>query len=941
MHLTIIMCDDIIVLSLLQKARKTKSIFVKEKIMKRVLSFIMSTIMIVGVLSGLSFSVQAADAELGADSACSGHRLGQFAGVPACVSANGSLHVCENNFPDANFRSGIEDNFESAYLSQTDAQNETYFDFMDRGILSLQGIEYFINLKTLWVINNRLTELDLSNNINLKELYCYNNYIKNLDISKNTKLEDLDCANNNLTTLDVSNKKALKYLSCGGNKLTNLDVTDNPELIELKCSSNNLDQLNVTNNTKLEYLGCYWNNLTSLDVSRNVELTVLYCRNNNITSLDVSKNTKLEEFSCNGNQLTSLDLTNNKSIMYGLCSDNNVSGLIKKTNSEYIFDLSKYISLENLDKVTIISPDSARYNSDVGTVVFAEKPKELVYTYDTGIEFCPLEVCFSLSEFSSPTDIEITARGGDGERARIDWTAAEGATRYEVYDITKGKNVLKGETTDPYFIFDDLTPGWTYEVKVIAYNDEGDSAESESYTFGAACPTVQNLRAEATGTNTIKAQWNVTTSHGYYLQWSTTPDFSSDVNGTYISGTNSTSYTITTSKPADQYYVRVRAYKLFELGGTIYGAFTDAVSLAGQLIPVTGIELTARGGDGERARIDWNESAGATRYEVYDITKGKNVLKGETTDPYFIFDDLTPGWTYEVKVIAYNDEGDSAESESYTFGAACPTVQEISASLADTNTIDVEWSETTSHGYYLQWSTTSDFSGDVYGTYISGTSSTSYTIKTSKSADLYYVRVRAYKLFELGGTIYGAFTQPVDIMGIEITARGGDGERARIDWNDTEGAVKYEVYDITKGKNVLKGTTIDPYFVFDDLTPGWTYEVKVIAYDSSNKKLYESESYTFGAACPTVQNLRAEATGTNTIKAEWDVTTSHGYYLQWSTTPDFSGDVNGTYISGTNSTSYTITTSKPADQYYVRVRAYKLFELGGTIYGAFTQAVEL
>ncbi len=536
-----------------------------------------------------------------------------------------------------------------------------------------------------------------------------------------------------------------------------------------------------------------------------------------------------------------------------------------------------------------------------------------------------------------PADgIKVTARGGDGERAKIEWNAVDGAVKYEVYEITNGVNRLKGTTTATNFTFTDLVPGWTYEIKVAAYNDDGDSSESEGYTFGAACPTVQNLKATITGMHSIQAEWDVTTSHGYRLEWSTTSDFSKDVNGTYISGTNSTSYTIKTEKPADQYYVRVRAYKLFN-GSTIYGAFSKPVSLAGQLLPVTGVTITARGGDGERARIDWNAVNGAVRYEVYEITNGVNRLKGETTATNFTFTDLVPGWTYEVKVVAYSADGESSESEGYTFGAACPTVQNLKASVTDTNTIEAQWDVTTSHGYRLEWSTSADFSKDVNGTYISGTNSTSYTIKTEKPADQYYVRVRAYKLFQ-DTTIYGAFTQPIDIMGIEITARGGDGERARIDWNDAEDAVRYEVYEITNGINRLKGNTIDPYFTFTDLVPGWTYEVKVVAYNADDEELFESEGYTFGAACPTVQNLKASVTGTNTIEAQWDVTTSHGYRLEWSTSADFSKDVNGTYISGTNSTSYTIKTEKPADQYYVRVRAYKLFN-DSTIYGAFTQPV--
>ena len=131
--------------------------------------------------------------------------------------------------------------------------------------------------------------------------------------------------------------------------------------------------------------------------------------------------------------------------------------------------------------------------------------------------------------------------------------------------------------------------------------------------FGAACPKIQNLTAKITGRNTILAKWDATTSHGYYLEWSTTSDFSKDVNSAFIGGTNNTSYTIKTAKPANQYYIRARTYKLFELGGTIYGAFSQTLDLTDRHLPAEGIKNKASGGDGERAKIERKANAGATK----------------------------------------------------------------------------------------------------------------------------------------------------------------------------------------------------------------------------------------------------------------------------------------------------------------------------------------
>ena len=221
-------------------------------------------------------------------------------------------------------------------------------------ISSLQGIEYFTNLKVLncrgeeyrnggkltsldvthntklirlICKHNQLTTLDVSNNIELTILDCGCNYLTNIDLSENAELYLFQCDSNQLTSLDISHNKVLKQLYCKGNRLTSLDVSKNFALTTLECPGNQLTSLDVSNNAALTSMNCDRNELTSIVFSNNAVLTKIHCTNNRLTSLDVSHSTTLKELWCYNNQLTSLDVSNNTALTSLSCQNNQLTSL--------------------------------------------------------------------------------------------------------------------------------------------------------------------------------------------------------------------------------------------------------------------------------------------------------------------------------------------------------------------------------------------------------------------------------------------------------------------------------------------------------------------------------------------------------------------------------------------------------------------------------------
>ncbi len=191
---------------------------------KKALSLALAVLFTLGAVSATAFvgllpAAAEGESTLGATAACSGHTLGTFSGVPACVNANGNLHICENNFPDDIFRNyamlGDIGKNSNGYFSVSEAEAVKEISFYGAKIKSLKGIEYFAALTELWCSNNLLTILDVSNNIKLSILHCEFNKIRVLDLSNNTEITTLDCIWNQLPMLDVSSNTKLTKLSYG------------------------------------------------------------------------------------------------------------------------------------------------------------------------------------------------------------------------------------------------------------------------------------------------------------------------------------------------------------------------------------------------------------------------------------------------------------------------------------------------------------------------------------------------------------------------------------------------------------------------------------------------------------------------------------------------------------------------------------------------------
>ena len=358
----------------------------------------------------------------------------------------------------------------------------------------------------------------------------------------------------------------------------------------------------------------------------------------------------------------------------------------------------------------------------------------------------------SITKPSAPIGFDVTGTGNQGTLLYLDWEDSANAQGYRMYVVSGDKEYYKGEVTESLFKFTDLTAGWNYSLRIEAFNSTG-TASTETTICAAPAPMTADDITLSTSGSKLNISWEKQTCTGYVVQWSTDSSFKNIAGTKYIDNPWNTSYSVSISNPQN-YYVRVRAYKTYN-GMTSYGDFSPAVKE--KVLPgtITGFDIIGTGNKGSLLYLDWNDMVNTDGYKVYVVSGEKEYLKGTTTDSQFKFTDLTPGWNYTVKVVAYNADGETATTTTICAAPATMTTDDFTAK-ASGNKLNISWDKQTCTGYVVQWSTDSSFKNITGTKYIDKPWNTSYSVSVSNPQN-YYVRVRAYKTYN-GMTAYGDFS---------------------------------------------------------------------------------------------------------------------------------------------------------------------------------------
>ncbi|MEM6719923.1 MAG: matrixin family metalloprotease [Bacteroidota bacterium] len=250
------------------------------------------------------------------------------------------------------------------------------------GISDLTGIEDFVALEELYLDNNPLTSLDVSNNLALRILFCNDNDLTTLDVSANTALVELDAYDNSdLSSVTFGNNPVLEHVDLDECAITTIDVSTLTALEDLDLQENNLLSIDLSANTLLEDLDLdFNNNLTTIDLSSNLELirvdiddnpalttvtfgpapnlTDIYADDTAINSIDVSMLSGLLELNLGDTQISSLDVSANSLLVDLRVHDTNLTYLNVQNGNNTNFTR---FELNNNPNLTCVLVDDVTY----------------------------------------------------------------------------------------------------------------------------------------------------------------------------------------------------------------------------------------------------------------------------------------------------------------------------------------------------------------------------------------------------------------------------------------------------------------------------------------------------------------------------------------------------------------------------------------------------
>ncbi|MCI9063266.1 MAG: hypothetical protein HFJ17_01490 [Clostridia bacterium] len=253
-------------------------------------------------------------------------------------------------------------------------------------------------------------------------------------------------------------------------------------------------------------------------------------------------------------------------------------------------------------------------------------------------------------------------------------------------------------------------------------------------------------------------------------------------------------------------------------------------------------------------------------------------------------------------------------------------VKSVKASSQNTSSIKISWKKVSkATGYRMYVYNESKKKYEYYGK----TNKTSITMKKLKSAKGYKVKIRAYKTvkkkkyYGAYSSVLAATTKPTMVKNLK--AKSQDTSSINLSWSKVTRATGYRVYvyNSSNKKYEYYGKTKKNSIELNKLKSSKEYKIKVRAYKDYDKKTYYGEysSIFVTATKPNkVENVKIISQNDTSINLSWDkVTRATGYrvYIYNAGTNKYD------YYGQTNTNSVTIANLVPAQEYKIKIRAYK------------------
>ena len=453
---------------------------------------------------------------------------------------------------------------------------------------------------------------------------------------------------------------------------------------------------------------------------------------------------------------------------------------------------------------------------------------------------------------SAPTNLKVTEYSD--KAAKLSWSKVAGVTGYLVYYSTDNSNFTKlktinSQSTTSYTV-GGLTAGKAYYFALISYTDiNGKITKSErtsslkiTATSSSSVPAPSNLKVAEYSNSAIKLTWTKASDvTGYYVYRSTDGKKYSKIKTLKA---YTTAYTNTSLTAGKKYYYSIASYKNTSTGAVAIGPKSSAVNA----LTISSSKLSYPSGFAvkevatDAIKLVWNKSSNASGYYIYRSIDNKNFSKIKalpSSSTSYTNTALYLDTTYYYKIASYvNSNGSIGLSDKSPAVNAKTTSTSVSftSKTSTSTTITLNWDYPSATGYQIY---RLDINTGKY-VKIASTSAKSYTDKNLSSDRYYNYKVRAY-LVSGGITTYSPYNS-VSVKTClpavkDFKAVSQTYYSVNLSWTKQNGAVNYEIYQLSPDSQVYKLiTTLNSdatSYMVDNLTVNTTYKFRIRSVSSS------------------------------------------------------------------------------------------------------------
>ncbi|MFR5876254.1 MAG: fibronectin type III domain-containing protein [Eubacterium sp.] len=339
--------------------------------------------------------------------------------------------------------------------------------------------------------------------------------------------------------------------------------------------------------------------------------------------------------------------------------------------------------------------------------------------------------------------------------ANVQAASLESVTTYNAYNKA---GILSSSKTFYIPVYSSMPSS-----KCTMSSSSSTSSSSNTTTTTASSATtakVTGLTLKSRTTTSMKFTWTkVSGATKYYVY------IKNNTKGTNFNKTVTTnSATISGLTAANEYSVKVRAYT--SKGG--WGAYSSVNTKHALPGKVTGLKASAR--TTSSITLKWTKMAGADGYYIYrysggKYTKIKTIKSGKTVSAKIT--GLKAGTNYVYAVAAYTADASTKTGSKSSKLTACSKPATVTAKKLTSPSktkLKLTWNKVSGSatGYQIYYARDKAFKNVVAKKFVSGQSKVSYTGKNFTKGRTYYVKVRAYKTVN-GTKYYGAWSKTLKV----------------------------------------------------------------------------------------------------------------------------------------------------------------------------------